>query len=388
MKKLEIYIHIPFCIKKCDYCDFLSGPSDEKIREQYVKALKNEIRFNKERMEEYIVDTVFFGGGTPSVLEGEQIVSLMDALKENAVISENAEITIECNPGTVTGQKLLLYKKAGINRISFGLQSANNEELRAIGRIHTYEEFLESFRLARGAGFDNINVDIMSALPGQSVEDYRNTVDKIVKLNPEHISSYSLIIEEGTPMKKRVEEAINQGNNILPNEDDEREMYYLTKKMLQEAGYERYEISNYAKEGKECRHNVGYWNRVEYLGFGTGSASLYKEERETNIADISKYIEKTGKLSDDFLISDIKEYKDKLSAEEQMEEFMFLGLRLMKGVSLEAFEEKFGMKYIRVYGEIVEKLRKQKLLEVNDNRLWLTEKGIDVSNYVMSEFML
>lgn len=387
MKKLELYIHIPFCIKKCDYCDFLSVVSDKKTREQYVEALKNEIRYNQVRMKDYIVDTVFFGGGTPSILEGEQIMSIMEVIKENALMSENAEITIECNPGTVTKQKLKQYKQAEINRISFGLQSADNDELKEIGRIHTYEQFLESFKLARKAGFDNINVDIMSALPMQNVERYKETVRKVIELNPEHISSYSLIVEEGTPMKERVEKAINQGKDILPDEDDERKMYYLTKKMLKEAGYDRYEISNYAKKGKECRHNIGYWRRVDYLGFGIGAASLYREERENNITDIGEYINKVENFSKDFIVSDIKEYKQILSVEEQMEEFMFLGLRVMRGISVEEFERRFGMNIYQIYGGVIKKLCEQELLMQDNSRLRLTEKGIDVSNYVMSEFM-
>lgn len=434
MKRLEIYIHIPFCVKKCDYCDFLSAPSGEETRVRYVEALKNEIRLNKERMDEYVVDTVFFGGGTPSILEGEQIVSIMDVLRENAAISNDAEITIECNPGTVTEQKLAQYKKAGINRISFGLQSANNDELRAIGRIHTFEEFLESYTMAREAGFANINVDLMSALPGQDVEKYKETVLKVIALKPEHISSYSLIVEEGTLMEKRVEEAQKLGKDILPDEDEERKMYHLTKELLKASGYERYEISNYAKPGKECRHNMGYWNRVEYLGFGIGAASLYKEERETNISDISDYTNKLENWTAGVCISEtnpeskecpnifetlnitensnitkcpnvtecsnitecseagklsgIKESKQLLSVEEQMEEFMFLGLRLMRGISTAEFEGKFQVQYNRIYGPIVEKLKKQSLLSVEKDRIWLTEKGIDVSNYVMSEFIL
>lgn len=399
MSKLGIYIHIPFCVKKCDYCDFLSAPSDEKTMECYTKALVKEIELNKELMKEYLVDTVFIGGGTPSILEGNLIAGIMRALRSNANIVEDAEITIECNPGTVTEEKLLSYKNAGINRISFGLQSANDEELRSIGRIHTYEEFLESYYMARECGFDNINIDLMSALPGQSEQSFKETLEKVVGLNPEHISAYSLIVEEGTEMYCRVECAKAKGENILPDEEEERRMYYLTKKMLSEVGYGRYEISNYAKQGYECRHNIGYWKRKDYLGFGIGAASLYKEQRYSNITNLNLYIDKLLATENLFVgqkdnggigqdkVQLIEENRQILSIEEQMEEFMFLGLRMMEGVSIKLFEEKFGKKYDNVYGKVSDKLVAQGLLECVEEHVRLTERGNDISNYVMSEFL-
>lgn len=402
-EKLGIYIHIPFCVKKCDYCDFLSAPSDYNTMESYVKALVNEIELSKEKMKEYLVDTVFIGGGTPSVLEGNLIERVIEVLKENARISDDAEITIECNPGTVDREKLYHYKKAGVNRISFGLQSANDKELKSIGRIHTYEQFLESYHMARECGFDNINIDLMSALPGQSETSYDETLRKIIVLNPEHISAYSLIVEEGTEMYRRVEEAIHAGRNILPDEEEERKMYYLTKELLSAAGYERYEISNYGKPGYECWHNIGYWKRKDYLGFGIGAASLYREERYSNVRDIHFYMEsllngrsctveeKAGEcmaMTERDALHLIEENQQKLSIEEQMEEFMFLGLRMMKGVSVKGFEEKFEKKYAEVYGEVTEKLVAQGLLEQDGGYVRLTERGIDISNYVMAEFLL
>ena len=291
MNGLEIYIHIPFCVKKCDYCDFLSAPADLETKEKYVEALINEIKLNKNKMSEYVVDTVFIGGGTPSLLEENQISKIMSVLRDNCNMSENPEITIECNPGTITESKLLEYKKSGINRISFGLQSANDEELKSIGRIHNYAGFLESYNLARKCGFDNINVDLMSALPGQTLKSYEETLNKVVRLEPEHISAYSLIVEENTLMYDRVKKAQIKGINILPDEESERKMYYLTNNILRSNGYRKYEISNYSKPGKECKHNIGYWQRKEYLGFGIGAASLYKENRYNNISDINKYIE-------------------------------------------------------------------------------------------------
>lgn len=414
MKKLGIYIHIPFCVRKCDYCDFLSAPSDNKTMESYVKALMNEIKLNKEKMAEYLVDTVFIGGGTPSILEENLMVDVIETLKNNCNLDINYEMTIECNPGTVTEKKLQSYKKAGINRLSFGLQSADNRELASIGRIHTYEDFLDSYTIARKCGFENINIDLMSALPGQSVETYRNTLEKIIALEPEHISAYSLIIEDGTKMKDRVENALALGKNILPDEDEERNMYYLTEELLHEAGYKRYEISNYSKPGYECKHNIGYWKRKEYLGFGIGAASLYKEVRYNNVSDLKTYMDKLhgvqGQLSDNVLNYfyndkekslehmngdrmhesnlDIKETLQHLSKEEQMEEQMFLGLRMMEGVSVKNFNENFETTFDDIYGKITSKLISQGLLERGNEHIRLTNKGIDVSNYVMSEFLL
>ncbi len=375
--KLEIYIHIPFCVKKCDYCDFLSMCADKSMKNEYVRALVREIELSKEKMKDYLIDTVFIGGGTPSILDGKLIEKIMKTLRENSTISEDAEITIECNPGTVTKEKLERYKKAGINRISFGLQSANDEELKSIGRIHSYEQFEESFRLARMAGFDNINIDIMSALPGQSLESYGHTLDKVLALEPEHISAYSLIVEEGTPLKDRVNEALDRGMNILPDEDTERKMYYLTDKKLRDAGFHRYEISNYAKENYECRHNIGYWKRVPYLGFGLGAASLYQETRNYNTDQMEQYLSMQNQRK-------VQELEEK----DRMEEFMFLGLRMMEGVSMKVFQENFHKTYDSVYGEVTEKLTAQGLVKIVGMNVCLTKRGVDISNYVMSEFLL
>lgn len=375
--KLEIYIHIPFCVKKCDYCDFLSMCADERMKSEYVRALVREIELSKEKMKDYLIDTVFIGGGTPSILDGKLIEKIMKTLRENSTISEDAEITIECNPGTVTKEKLESYKKAGINRISFGLQSANDEELKSIGRIHSYEQFEESFRLARMEGFDNINIDIMSALPGQSLENYGQTLDKVLALEPEHISAYSLIVEEGTPLNDRVNEALDRGMNILPDEDTERKMYYLTDKKLRDAGFHRYEISNYAKENYECRHNIGYWKRVPYLGFGLGAASLYQETRYYNTDQMEQYLSMQNQRK-------VQELEEK----DRMEEFMFLGLRMMEGVSMKVFQENFHKTYDSVYGEVTEKLTAQGLVKIVGMNVCLTKRGVDISNYVMSKFLL
>lgn len=403
MNGLEIYIHIPFCVKKCDYCDFLSAPADLETKEKYVEALINEIKLNKNKMSEYVVDTVFIGGGTPSLLEENQISKIMSVLRDNCNMSENPEITIECNPGTITESKLLEYKKSGINRISFGLQSANDEELKSIGRIHNYAGFLESYNLARKCGFDNINVDLMSALPGQTLKSYEETLNKVVRLEPEHISAYSLIVEENTLMYDRVKKAQIKGINILPDEESERKMYYLTNNILRSNGYRKYEISNYSKPGKECKHNIGYWQRKEYLGFGIGAASLYKENRYNNISDINKYIEVlTNNIKENSInnvgnssevenqvniLNSIVKNLQQLTERDRMEEFMFLGLRMMEGVSMEKFEQYFGKTYMEVYGKVQKKMEDKRFL-INDNGyVKLTEFGIDLSNYVMSEFL-
>ena len=375
MRLLELYIHIPFCVKKCAYCDFLSGPSDEKSRERYVELLCEEIQVCRGKVEEYQVSTVFFGGGTPSVLQGEQIKRIMETLRKVFVFETDAEISMEMNPGTVTSEKLVAYREEGINRLSIGLQSVQDEELKLLGRIHTYDEFLHSYELARKAGFENINIDLISAIPGQTVSSWAETLKTIVELEPEHISAYSLIIEEGTPFFEKYGEGF--GQEMLPSEDEEREMYRQTKQILHEAGYERYEISNYAKEGRECRHNIDYWERAPYLGFGIGAASLFEETRSANPSNIEEYRTSFEK----------KFQAEKLSVEEQIEEFMFLGLRMMKGISKQKFAEAFGKEIEEIYGKQIERLKKAELLEENDDRIYLTEKGIDISNSVFVEFM-
>lgn len=392
VERLEIYIHIPFCVKKCDYCDFLSMSAENDTIKTYISALINEIKLSKNRMKGYLVDTVFIGGGTPSILEEKYIDRIMEVLRENCNMDENAEITIECNPGTVDKNKLNSFRRAGINRISFGLQSANDNELRSIGRIHNFSQFQESFSFAREVGFDNINVDIMSALPNQTVEAYTKTLEKVLELNPEHISAYSLIVEDGTPLYYRVKEAGDRGISILPDEDSEREMYYQTEKILQQNHYERYEISNYARNGFACKHNIGYWKRREYLGFGIGAASLYKGKRFNNVADIQNYIDTFGFIKKaevpEVLLTKVEENLHCLSKKEQMEESMFLGLRMMEGISIQEFERQFGDPFTSIYGKVVERFIEKGLLEKKKGYVRLTKRGIDISNYVMSEFLL
>lgn len=415
MRPLELYIHIPFCIKKCRYCDFLSAPSTEKERESYVENLCRKIYSYEKLSKNYFVVSIFAGGGTPSILEAGQMKTIFDAVRSVFQVEADAEITIEMNPGTVTRKKLKEYKDAGVNRLSIGLQSADNKELAALGRIHTCEEFFETFRMAREEGFQNINIDLMSAIPFQSVKSWERTLRTAAELEPEHISAYSLIIEEGTPFYERYSEGRHAEE--LPDEDEERLMYQNTKKILEGYGYRRYEISNYARPGYECRHNLGYWSRTEYLGIGAGAASLIENQRWTEDRHIQSMQFDEPSEAEKKRRTKGEEIKiQTLSLQEQMEEYMFLGLRKMKGVSKSRFESEFGRSMDEVYGAVIEEMTGRGLLEKvkeplqadslekekgyykpdglcesedeTDEYVRLTEKGIDVSNWVMSEFLL
>ena len=380
-KPIELYIHIPFCVKKCDYCDFLSFRALSSVHEAYVQQLIREIRAQSCYCTDCQVVSVFIGGGTPSLLEPSCISRIMETVFSCFQVEPEAEITIEANPGTLLGKKLPVYRQCGINRVSIGLQSADNTELKNLGRIHSFEEFLKSFQSARMAGFTNINIDLMSGIPGQTLESWKNTLKKVTMLKPEHISAYSLIIEEGTPFWNRFGEgacACDYTGPALPDEDTENKIYRFTRKFLQEQGFERYEISNYAKPGKECRHNIGYWTEVAYLGLGLGASSYMEGCRFTNEKDLDKY------LALDFGEED----PEKLSQAQRMEEFMFLGLRMLKGVSDVDFVRLFGVKMETVYGDVIRRLTANGLLKKEENNLALTEWGMDVSNFVLSEFLL
>lgn len=368
----ELYIHIPFCVRKCAYCDFLSAPGSEEAKASYTEALLREIEAVKTEKRE--VSSIFVGGGTPSALSPSLMEDIFEKIHESFSVAPDAEITIEANPGTLSKEKLFLYKNAGINRLSLGLQSPEAAELKSLGRIHTYEEFLESFSLAREAGFQNINVDLMCALPDQTYEGWIRNLRTVAALHPEHISAYSLIIEEGTPFAKR---KLN-----LPDEDTEYRMYEDTAGILAEYGYEQYEISNYAKKGLACRHNIGYWTRKEYLGLGLGAASLWGNQRFSNTSDFSEYLNDSGSPEK------IRENRETLSLEEEMSEFMFLGLRMTEGVSKAEFQESFGTPIESVYGKVLDKYKSVGLLEEKEGRIFLTRAGIHVSNGVMAEFLL
>ena len=371
---LELYLHIPFCIKKCDYCDFLSGPSTRAGQEAYIYALLREMETVSKNLKKRPVDTVFIGGGTPSVPECDVMEKLLQGLRDYIMFSADAEVTIEANPGTLTPEKLSIYRKYGINRISIGLQSPNNKELAMLGRIHNYAQFLESFQMAREAGFSNINVDLMFAIPGQCYEDWIENLRMVAALGPEHISAYSLIIEEGTPFSRKKLD--------LPDEDTEYRMYEDVAAVLKEYGYHQYEISNYAKAGRECRHNEGYWQRKDYLGLGLGAASLLGMERFSNTADMQEYLKNSSAPEK------IRKNRELLTREDEMAEFMFLGLRMTQGVSKKEFQEYFGTAIENIYGEVLKKYKKQGLLLEESGRIFLSREGIHVSNAVMAEFLL
>lgn len=384
MKRLGIYVHIPFCAKKCDYCDFYSLASSEDEKKAYIEALKREIReASKKVSDEYRVYTIYFGGGTPSIIKADYIKEILDEIRSGFKLYEDGffpEITIECNPKTVDMEKLLVYKEAGINRISLGLQSTDDDELRLLGRIHTYEDFLDSYDMVRKSCFTNVNIDLMSAIPKQKITTYERSLDELIKLNPEHISSYSLIIEEGTNFYKKYSENAPLVMD-LPSEDEDRAMYELTAAKLKEAGYKRYEISNYAKKGYHSRHNTSYWERIPYLGFGVGASSLFDNERYDNVGNLKDYIKSAG-------ISDIRRNITKLSLEDEMSEFMFLGLRLTDGVSKVNFSQSFTFTVEEIFGDVIKKHINNKLLVDDGEFLKLSDRGLDISNYVLSDFLL
>ncbi|MCI5955210.1 MAG: radical SAM family heme chaperone HemW [Lachnospiraceae bacterium] len=379
MRPLEIYIHIPFCVRKCYYCDFLSAPADEKTKDAYMEALYTELTKRAEEFAEYTVVSVFVGGGTPSTVRTKQLVMLLDGLRKYYRMDPDAEITVEVNPGTADKTKLEQYRRAGVNRLSIGLQSGNDGELCRIGRIHNFRQFMDTYEGAVAVGFVNINVDVMSALPGQTLYSYLETLHMLLALKPQptHISAYSLILEEGT----RFWELSQEGKLEFPDEDTDRLMYSETGRVLREAGYERYEISNYAKPGFRCRHNCGYWTRTDYAGFGIGAASLIDNVRFHNGEQLASYLKNP---------TDCREDRQVLDSREQMEEFMFLGLRLTEGIDVRTFGSMFGRSPEDVYGEIIEKNKRNGLLEYREggNRLALTERGLDISNYVMAQFLL
>lgn len=380
-KNLELYIHIPFCVRKCKYCDFLSAPGNENEIDRYVAQLIKEITVQSQFYTDYVVSSIFFGGGTPSILKSAHITNIMSVIYANWKVEASAEISLEANPGTVTEDRLLNYKVAGINRLSFGLQSANDAELKILGRIHTFSQFLESYEMARAAGFDNINVDLISAVPGQSLTSWKNTVKRVAMLKPEHISAYSLMIEEGTEFFDLY--TSKEGKKMLPSEDEDREMYHATKAILNEYGYNRYEISNYARPGFECKHNIGYWTGAEYLGLGLGASSYTMDRRFHVERDLNNYMQIDMTKDITPLYEDIQQ----LSYEDKMNEFMFLGLRMIQGVSGAEFAERFKQNMFEVYYFAIDKNIRHGLLEVDQPYLRLTEKGLDLANVVMEDFV-
>lgn len=411
-KDLRLYIHVPFCIRKCEYCDFLSGPANEKNIKAYFEALYKEIRSYKDRARDYSVSSVFIGGGTPSCVDSDYITNTLKELGEAFDLNNDnkLEITIEVNPGTmqvtngsdIDRDKLIAYKKAGINRLSFGLQSSHDHELRLLGRIHSYSEFKENYRIARELGFNNINIDLMSALPDQSIASWEETLISIAELNPEHISAYSLIIEEGTPFYDLYGPE-GKSQDRLPSEDIDRLIYSRTKEILSAYGYRRYEISNYAKEGYESSHNKAYWEGVSYLGLGLGSSSYIENTRFKNTRLLDEYIEQINSNHNNIMStyssskSHINEFLlDKfgirrdiisLTKNQQIEEFMYLGLRKTEGVSKSDFLNRFGLSMDELYNDLLVSLSKDKLILIDDDKIKLTDYGIDISNRVLAEFL-
>lgn len=393
LEPLELYIHIPFCVKKCNYCDFLSYAAEEDERSAYVDALLTQIRMVgtglvpgcdpedpdfEERENKFKVSTIYIGGGTPTVLTKEQIASVLTQVRESFDILSDAEITVEANPGTVDPDKLKCMRDNGVNRLSLGLQSSCEDELKCLGRIHTYEQFEKCFNDARLAGFDNISVDVMTALPDQNEKKLRSTLMKVIEKNPEHISAYSLIVEEDTPFYEKYGDI----EGPVVGEEMERKLYYLTREILEENGYMQYEISNFAKPGYEAVHNCGYWKRKHYFGLGLGASSFFDRYRVAGTESISEYFKNPCAFDN----------VSKLSDNDIMEEYMYLGLRMTEGISTTDFDREFaasmGTDFATLYGKKADKLIAEGLMKEENDRLSLTKKGIDYGNFVFSQFLL
>ncbi len=395
-KYVSLYVHIPFCAVKCKYCDFLSFDGESYgTMLRYVDSLCQEIKLYAPIADDYIVRSVFIGGGTPSILDESLIINIMAFIRKTFTLDRDAEITIEANPGTLRHQKLNGYKTAGINRISIGLQSADDDMLKKMGRLHNYDQFVASYNAARRAGFDNINIDVMSGLPGQTIHTFVDTLSKVIDYQPEHISVYSLSIEPGTPFANDPEIL-----ESLPPDMIDRRMYEITKKLLAAHGYDRYEISNYAKSGYECKHNMVYWTGGDYIGFGIGASSYFQGKRFNNMTDIFNYIDIMEDTAEKFVSYDNMEklYNETTSKirqnvtpvyiDSRMEEFMFLGLRMMCGVSRSEFEERFNKDIYEVYGPVLNNYIGQGFMAAVGDRIILTDAGIDVSNVILADFIL
>lgn len=375
MKELGIYIHIPFCVRKCLYCDFTSYAKKENVQKTYIEALQKEILNWKKSNKDVKIKTIYIGGGTPSSIDSKFIMEVINLLD----IENTEEITIEVNPGTINKKKLYDYKNAGINRLSIGLQSTNNELLKKIGRIHNYEQFLETYKMAREVGFDNINVDLMIGLPGQTMDDLKISLEDIINLNPEHISVYSLIVEDETPLKKMIESNILK----LPEEDLERQMYWYVKDFLKINGYNHYEISNFAKQGFYSKHNMDCWEQKEYIGFGISAHSYIDRKRFGNISNLDNYIKNCieGGFDKNRIIEEEQDKKD------EMKEYMILGLRKINGISIQKFKNKFNENPIVLFKKELNKLYNEGLIIIDGDIIRLSNKGLDFANIVWEEFI-
>lgn len=377
MREIGLYLHFPFCVRKCLYCDFLSAPSTEEVKKIYAAALIREIRGYREAAADCVVTSVFLGGGTPSIMPVMNMREVFRALYDSFRIAEDAEITMEVNPGTVNETNLSLIFDY-VNRVSVGVESASDEELARLGRIHSFADAVRSIGLLRQSGVKNLNVDLMSGIPGQTAASWEKTLKEVTALQPEHISAYSLIVEDGTPFR----DMQKAGKLSLPDEETERRMYALTRELLHDAGYRQYEFSNYAKPGYACRHNLRYWKRGEYLGLGLGASSLFGGSRWKNTEHLEKYFEDSadpGKL--------IREM-EQLDKRAEIEEYMFLGLRMTDGISEEEFLSTFGVPVSDIYGEVIKRHIEDGTLEAAPcGRYRLTPRGIDVSNVVLADFL-
>ena len=379
MSEFGIYVHIPFCKSKCYYCDFISYSSKECIWDKYINSLVKEIEHNSSKLKEKNITTIYIGGGTPSIINSENIIKIVNTIKEKYKVISNCEITIEVNPGTVTKEKLIDYKNAGINRLSIGLQSTKDNLLKEIGRIHDYKQFLETYNMAKECGFDNINVDLMLALPNQTLKDIEESVEEIIKLNPKHISVYSLILEEGT----RLCDMVERKEVDIIDDELERNMYWIVKKKLEEEEYIHYEISNFSKKGYESKHNLNCWNQEEYIGFGVAAHSYMDKKRFYNIINVEEYIKniEDGKFEKNSFVEEIQ------NEEDIKKEYMMLGLRKIDGISIQEFKNKFIENPLYVFNKELAKLVEEELIEVDLDRIKLTKKGLDFANIVWEEFV-
>lgn len=379
MKEIGIYIHIPFCKSKCNYCDFNSFAKKDDCIDNYINAVKQEIEEYAKNNKDILVKTIYIGGGTPSYIKEKYMEGLIETIKQNLEIVSNAEITIEANPGTVNKRKLECYYKIGINRLSIGLQSVNDKLLKLLGRIHDFEDFLETVRLANTVGFSNINADCMIGLPNQNIYDVEETLNVLIDLKLTHISVYSLIVEPNTTLENK----INSGELKLPDEEIERYMYWFAKRKLEENGYLHYEISNFARPLYRSKHNLDCWNQKEYKGFGVSASSYENGVRYTNIADINKYIKniEEKKLKENYII------EEKQDREAMMKEYMLLGLRKITGVNITEFRRKFGTTPLYKYNKELTKLVREGLIEANEYSIRVSKKGLDLANLVWEEFV-
>lgn len=376
MRNIGLYIHVPFCKRKCYYCDFVSYENvDDDVIFAYFSALENELIYYKENYE-IEIDTIYIGGGTPSSISAKYIFEILEFIYSNFKIKSNCEITIEANPESITQEKLQSYSLAGVNRLSVGIQSLNDVELRAIGRVHSSEVALKILSVVP-LYFVNFSVDVITGLPYQTFKSFMQTLKTLLEFSPPHMSIYSLKIEEGTPLFERYEEY----KNLLPSEDGERRMFWWARRILSEVGLYHYEISNFAKKSFECKHNLKYWNAEEYIGVGCAAHSFFEGYRYYNTSNINKYIKK---IKENGLAIEEKEF---ISREEREKEFIILGLRKIEGLSLEEFRKRFGVEFEIKYNFQIEKLKKYGLIEVNNRRLKLTERGIDLANLVWREFV-